>query len=285
MIQIVGILFGPSWKTSLLGLAGGAALALTTYLQAHQGDGLAWYVAAAAVALAGRLFSDSGASPGKSIKDLLLGGAPGSTLLGALAPVSAAVVTYAQGQQGLGWYVLAAVIPLVLRFAKVPVVDAAAASAPPKGFSLLALLPALAAAALLAAWLVTPAPAHAQVTQPAAAPTAPLAVQLTPDLSLRLNVSVVAGSYDLTHKAWLGQGEIGGLYALTSKRLLDAGIIAGGSLTFDTASRPSGTLNGGLVSPKLPISPALALHGAILYGRRFGPDAADLFRICPTLEF
>lgn len=133
------------------------------------------------------------------------------------------------------------------------------------------------------------APAFAQdANSPAATPATaagPLALTLNADLALHLNVSVVAGSYDLTHKAWLGQAPITGLYVLTSKRLLEAGIAGGGSITFDTSSRPLGEVNAGLVSPKLQLTPTLALHGAVLYGRRFGPDAANLVRVAPTLEF
>lgn len=107
------------------------------------------------------------------------------------------------------------------------------------------------------------------------------------DLALHLNVSVVAFSYDMTTKTYLGQGQIGGLYSLTSARLLDAGIIAGGAITFDSASKPSGDLSAGIVSPRLRLSSGspLALRGAVLYTRRFGPDAANLVSVAPTLSF
>lgn len=159
----------------------------------------------------------------------------------------------------------------------------AAASATPKGF---ATWPLIAAIALLAS-LAALAPRFARGQEPAPAALAPLAVDLggSLGLELRLNVSVVAGSYDLTHRAWLGQGELGGLYALTSRKALGAGLLAGGAVTFDSASRPLGVVNAGIVSPRLVLTPTLALHGAVLYGRRFGPDPADLIRVVPTLEF
>jgi hypothetical protein len=290
MTPLVAVLFGPSWKTSLAGLLSGAAVAAVAFAQ--KTGGLAWYAIAGALVLAGRLLGDSSPGLKGGVLELLLGSAPTSSAVGALTAIGTAVYGFAQTQNGLGWAAVAAGVAAVLRFAKVPGVDrpqlAAVPSDPPKGFILPRVELAVAVlilALMAAAFLVLPSRARGQETQPAAAPTAPLAIQVTPDLSLRLNVSVVAGSYDLTHRAWLGQAPITGLYALTSKRLLDAGVAVGGSLAFDTSSRPSGELNGGLVSPKLVISPALALHGAVLYARRFGPDAANLLRIAPTLEF
>jgi hypothetical protein len=166
-----------------------------------------------------------------------------------------------------------------------PVVDPAPPVAP-KGFVTLIVLIALAWVILFAGTARAQTPdAPPPATRAPAPVSSPLSVDLTPDLSLYLNVSILAFSYDLSHKAYLGQGQIGGLYALTSKRLYSAGIAVGGAITFDSQSKPLGEVNVGVVTPKLVISPTLALRGAILYARRFGPDSASLLRLAPTLEF
>lgn len=130
-------------------------------------------------------------------------------------------------------------------------------------------------------------PATPIADQVAQGPTGPLAFGLGTrfGLELHLNVSVVAGSYDLTHKTWLGQAPVTGLYALTAKKFHDAGIAVGGSLTFDSESKPNGEVNAGLVTPSIALTPLVRLHGAVLYGRRFGPDPANLIRVAPTLSF
>jgi hypothetical protein len=215
----------------------------------------------------------------------LFGSSWKTSLLGYATAIAIEVANQMQAAPQPGWHFVAAGILMALRAAKdadktggTVVASNASVNVPtPRAFATL-----LAVVVILATSLCLVSVARADDAPP---PPAPLTFQLTPDLELHLNVAVVAFSYDLTHKAYLGQGEIGGLYALTSKRLGEAGIVAGGALTFDSKSKPSGELNAGLVSPKIVLSPTLSLHFAALYARRFGDDAASLLRLAPTLEF
>ena len=57
MLPIVNLLFGPSWKSSLIGLAGGLILAAINYAQTQPQPG--WYVVALALAALGRVVKDA----------------------------------------------------------------------------------------------------------------------------------------------------------------------------------------------------------------------------------
>jgi hypothetical protein len=57
MEAIVKVLFGPSWKSSLIGLAAGLITAAVTYAQAKPEPG--WYVVAFALAALGRVVKDA----------------------------------------------------------------------------------------------------------------------------------------------------------------------------------------------------------------------------------
>jgi hypothetical protein len=135
-----------------------------------------------------------------------------------------------------------------------------------------------------------PPPAAPPAETPAPAAPAPrLEVRVTSDLSLHPNVSIAAFGYDITHRQWIGGVQITGLYVLTSKRLLDAGIGFGGSLKLGTGATGtdtglSGTLNGTIVSPRLAAG-GVNLHAAVIGGRQFGPVAAWLAYVAPTVEF
>lgn len=56
-MAVVNLLFGPSWKTSLLGLATAVAIAVANYAQAQPQPG--WYLVALAFAALGRLAKDA----------------------------------------------------------------------------------------------------------------------------------------------------------------------------------------------------------------------------------
>lgn len=56
-MKIVNLLFGPSWKSSLVGLAGGLIMGIVTYAQSRPEPG--WYVVALALAALGRVVKDS----------------------------------------------------------------------------------------------------------------------------------------------------------------------------------------------------------------------------------
>lgn len=119
--------------------------------------------------------------------------------------------------------------------------------------------------------------------------TGPLAFQVTSDLSLHLNVSVAAISYDLTNKQFLGKVPITGLYVLTSKRLLDAGFGLGGKVSFGGSQTDGNGLEGevdaAIVSPRVALTPLTGLHAALLGGYRFGLNHAWVIGLAPTLEF
>ncbi len=57
MTKLVLFLFGPSWKSSLVGLGVGVATAIVTYAQAQPEPG--WYLVAMGFAALGRLVKDS----------------------------------------------------------------------------------------------------------------------------------------------------------------------------------------------------------------------------------
>ena len=56
-MKIVELLFGPSWKSSLIGLAGGIILGIVTYAQTRPEPG--WYVVAFGLAALGRVVKDA----------------------------------------------------------------------------------------------------------------------------------------------------------------------------------------------------------------------------------
>jgi len=56
-MAVVTLLFGASWKSSLLGLASGLILAAITYAQAKPEPG--WYVVAFALTALGRVVQDA----------------------------------------------------------------------------------------------------------------------------------------------------------------------------------------------------------------------------------
>lgn len=146
-------------------------------------------------------------------------------------------------------------------------------------------LAALALSVALPSFAQSADPSNVTTVQVVTMPDVPLTFKLSSDLSLHLNVSVVAFSYNLTAKSYEGKAPLTALYALTSKRLLDGGVVVGGSVAFDTDSKPFGEFNAGIVSPRLTLSPSLSVHAAVLYARRFGPDPASYVRLAPTLEF
>ncbi len=57
MKAIVSLLFGPSWKTSLVSLAGALIVAGTAYAQSRPEPG--WYIVAFLLAALGRLAKDA----------------------------------------------------------------------------------------------------------------------------------------------------------------------------------------------------------------------------------
>ena len=56
MQKVLDVLFGTSWKSSLIGLLGGVVLAATTYAQSRNEPG--WYVVAFALVALGRVVKD-----------------------------------------------------------------------------------------------------------------------------------------------------------------------------------------------------------------------------------
>jgi hypothetical protein len=62
MEKILGLLFGTSWKSSLVGLVSGVVLAATTYAQSRSEPG--WYVVAFALVALGRIVKDWDATGG-----------------------------------------------------------------------------------------------------------------------------------------------------------------------------------------------------------------------------
>lgn len=104
-------------------------------------------------------------------------------------------------------------------------------------------------------------------------------------LSLHLNASVAGYGYDFTHKASIGQINVGGLYVLTSTKLHDAGLGLGGTVALGTGSNSTGTgvagtFDGAIVSPKLD-----RYRIAAIMRRSFGPVAAWIGVLAPTAEF
>lgn len=70
MQNVILFLFGPSWKSSLIGLGSGLILAAVTYAQSQPQPG--WYVIALALGALGRVIKDSDKSnapvPGPAVK-------------------------------------------------------------------------------------------------------------------------------------------------------------------------------------------------------------------------
>ncbi len=62
MTKFVEILFGKSWKSSLIGMAGGLILAVTTYAEGR--TELGWYVLAGLLPLLGRVIKDANVTGG-----------------------------------------------------------------------------------------------------------------------------------------------------------------------------------------------------------------------------
>lgn len=62
MMKILTLLFGTSWRSSLLGMAGGIVLAAINYAQAQPEPG--WYVAAFLLAALSRIIKDSAVTGG-----------------------------------------------------------------------------------------------------------------------------------------------------------------------------------------------------------------------------
>lgn len=122
--------------------------------------------------------------------------------------------------------------------------------------------------------------------QPAAAVdpllTAPLAVRINPNFTFRVNVSVGAFAYDVTHNTALGQVVFAGFYVLDYKDMIGVGLGA----SFATNDLRGASIAGLLASPSLKLGPATSARlGLIGQYRWLEADHAWIVGLAPTLQF
>lgn len=139
-----------------------------------------------------------------------------------------------------------------------------------------------AAALLLVGALAFASPARAQDVPP---PPGPMAVQLTPDLSLHLNVAVPAVGYSLTRNQFLGQITFGLAYALDYRGQVAFGLGGGYVQTND---QPGLNVSAMLAGPVLPFELAAGtkLRPALLYEYLWrGADHDNIVAATLALQF